>query len=111
MRRAGWKVALDDVGADSASLALMPFLRPEVVKLDLRLVQQRPDADVAGIVAAVNAYAQRSGALVLAEGIEHDQHLQIARSLGATLGQGWLFGRPGPAADVTVLLRAGTPAR
>ena len=95
VRAAGWKVALDDVGADSASLALMPFLRPEIIKLDLRLVQQRPDRAVAEIVTAVNAYAQRTGAVVLAEGIEHEEHLHIARSLGATLGQGWLFGRPG----------------
>ncbi len=45
---------------------------------------------------AVNAEAERSGAIVLAEGIETAQHLRTARAFGATLGQGWLFGRPGP---------------
>lgn len=96
VREMGWGVALDDVGADSASLAFMALLRPDVVKLDLQLVQQRPSPDVAQIMNAVNAYAERTGALVLAEGIEDDSHLRMARALGATLGQGWLFGRPAP---------------
>ncbi len=97
VRELGWGVALDDVGADAMSLAFMPLLQPDVVKLDLRLVQERPGAAVAEIMHAVNAYAQASGATVLAEGIEDERHLTMARALGAHLGQGWLFGRPGPA--------------
>ncbi|GAB3353366.1 hypothetical protein GCM10027300_19740 [Modestobacter lapidis] len=94
VREFGWAIALDDVGADSLSLAFMPLLRPDVVKLDLRLVQERPGPAIAEIMNAVNAYAEASGALVLAEGIEDAAHLRMARALGATLGQGWLFGRP-----------------
>ena len=70
LRAAGWRIALDDVGADDLSLAFMPLLRPDVVKLDLRLVQERPGPEIAQIMNAVNAYAEQSGALVLAEGIE-----------------------------------------
>ena len=95
VRSRGWGIAVDDVGADRSSLALLPFIRPDVIKLDLRLIQQRPSAEIAEIFSAVNAEAERSGTVVLAEGIEGDAHLNTARSLGATLGQGWLFGRPG----------------
>jgi EAL domain-containing protein (putative c-di-GMP-specific phosphodiesterase class I) len=95
IRARGWAVALDDVGADPSSLAFMSLLRPEVVKLDLRLVQQRPSAEVATIMHAVNAYTEASGALLLAEGIETPEHLATARGLGARFAQGWLFGRPG----------------
>ncbi|MEP7090347.1 MAG: diguanylate cyclase, partial [Nocardioidaceae bacterium] len=104
VRDIGWGVALDDVGADSASLAFMALLEPDVVKLDLSLVQNRPSPAVAEIMNAVNAYAERSGALILAEGIETERHLGSARALGATLGQGWLFGRPtaNPVPDRTV---------
>src|SRR4051794_11456432 len=98
VRERGWAVALDDVGAEQLSLAFMPVLRPDVVKLDLRLVQERPGPAIAEIMNAVNAYAEASGAAVLAEGIEDATHLAMARALGATLGQGWLFGRPGPGA-------------
>jgi PAS domain S-box-containing protein len=99
VRDLGWGVALDDVGTDVLSLAFMPLLRPDVVKLDLRLVQDRPGPQTAEIMNAVNAYGERSGALILAEGIETEEHLLTARALGARLGQGWLLGRPaaGPA--------------
>jgi EAL domain-containing protein (putative c-di-GMP-specific phosphodiesterase class I) len=96
LRRAGWRIALDDVGAEEMSLAFMAVLRPEVVKLDLRLVQDRPNQAIAEIMSGVNAYAERSGAVILAEGIEGDAELMIARAMGASLGQGWMLGRPGP---------------
>jgi EAL domain-containing protein (putative c-di-GMP-specific phosphodiesterase class I) len=104
VRELGWGIALDDVGADSASLAFMPVLRPDVVKLDLRLVQDKPGPGLAEIMNAVNAYAERTGAIILAEGIENEGHLRLARALGATLGQGWHFGRPaaGPAPHLVV---------
>ncbi len=95
-RAAGWGVALDDVGADPRSLALMPFVHPDVVKLDMGLLRRPDDPYTAQVVAAVQAYAEASGALVLAEGIETAEHLLVARALGASVGQGWHFGRPGP---------------
>jgi EAL domain-containing protein (putative c-di-GMP-specific phosphodiesterase class I) len=94
-RAVGWGVALDDVGAEPASLALLPFVDPDVVKLDLRLVQGRTTAEVARIVNAVRAQAERTGARIVAEGIETRRHAELARTLGATIGQGWLYGRPG----------------
>lgn len=96
VRSRGWALAIDDVGADVGSLALMPFLAPDVVKLDLRLIQDRTTVEVARIVSAVNAQAARTGALVLAEGIETEQHEELALSMGAHLGQGWRYGRPEP---------------
>jgi EAL domain-containing protein (putative c-di-GMP-specific phosphodiesterase class I) len=69
-REVGWGVALDDVGAEPASLAVMPFVRPDVIKLDLRLVQGRTTAEVARIVNAVRAQAELTGARILSEGIE-----------------------------------------
>lgn len=95
-RAATASIALDDVGAEPASLAMMPFVDPDVIKLDLRLIQERTSPEVAGIVTAVLAHAERTGARILAEGIEQPRHIDIARTLGATLGQGFLFGRPGP---------------
>ena len=96
VRTLGWGIALDDVGAEAASLAFMPLLRPDVVKLDLSLVQRRASPAIAEIMNAVNDYAERTGARVLAEGIETPQHLTVARALGAHLGQGWLFAKPAP---------------
>jgi diguanylate cyclase (GGDEF)-like protein/PAS domain S-box-containing protein len=95
-RAAGRGIALDDLGADVRSLALLPLIEPDVIKLDLRLVQDRPSAEQSAIVSAVAAESERTGAAVLAEGIETDEHLAVARSLGATLGQGYRWAHPGP---------------
>jgi EAL domain-containing protein (putative c-di-GMP-specific phosphodiesterase class I) len=94
-RRHGWGIALDDVGEDSRSIALMPLLEPDVIKLDMAFVQQPMTRERARVVHAVVAEAERTGAVVLAEGIETEAHVVFARSLGAVLGQGWHFGRPG----------------
>src|SRR4051812_46435734 len=102
LRRRGWGFALDDVGADWRSVALMPFLRPDLVKLDMRIVQEPFDASAAAVVRAVRAYADASGVEILAEGIETEEHEARAISWGATLGQGWLYGRPEPLPAVPV---------
>lgn len=96
VRQLGWRVALDDVGAEPASLTFLSLLQPDVVKLDLALVQQRPSPAVAEVMHAVNAYTERTGALVVAEGVENEQHRSAALAFGATLGQGWHFGMPTP---------------
>lgn len=96
VRSAGWGAALDDVGADPMSLALMPFVHPDVVKLDMQMLRAPGDPHTAKVVAAVAAYAEASGAIVLAEGIETEEHLAIARTMGATIGQGWHYGHPAP---------------
>ena len=94
--RAGWGVALDDVGADPRALALMPVVYPDVIKLDLRRLAQRSAADIARVVAAVGAESQRRQAVLLAEGIDSEEQLAAAQAVGATLGQGFLLGAPAP---------------
>ena len=42
------------------------------------------------------AEAERTGAAILAEGIETERHVRVAQAMGATLGQGRFFGSPGP---------------
>ncbi len=95
-RANGWGIALDDVGVNPESLSLMPFIDPDVIKLDISVVQESPTAETGRLLNAVFAQSERSGAAILAEGIETEAHATLARSMGATLGQGWLYGRPGP---------------
>jgi EAL domain-containing protein (putative c-di-GMP-specific phosphodiesterase class I) len=97
LRERGCRIALDDVGIDPRSLGLMPFVAPDVIKLDRGLTQELvPEERGARIINAVRAESERSGAVILAEGIETEAHLRRALAMGAKLGQGWLFGRPGP---------------
>jgi predicted signal transduction protein with EAL and GGDEF domain len=76
--------------------AVQPFVRPDLIKLDMRLLRGRTTAEAAHIVNSVRARAERTDAVVLAEGIETNKHAREAVAAGATLGQGFLFGHPGP---------------
>ncbi|KHD74143.1 hypothetical protein MB27_30610 [Actinoplanes utahensis] len=93
LREAGCAIALDDVGVHPESLAFIPLVRPEVVKLDLKLLRTVKDPATVTVAGAVRAYAEQVGAEVVAEGIETPEDLIRAQVLGATLGQGWLWGR------------------
>jgi EAL domain-containing protein (putative c-di-GMP-specific phosphodiesterase class I) len=110
-RERGWLIALDDVGVDPASLAFLPIIQPDVVKLDMGLIQDRPDRELGRTMTAVMAHAERTGAVLLAEGIESHQHLDRAVSLGATLGQGYHFGRPVVAAEFGKVLQTQAASR
>jgi diguanylate cyclase (GGDEF)-like protein/PAS domain S-box-containing protein len=105
VRERGNLIAIDDLGADPHSLALVPLIKPDILKLDLALVQGTSLS--AGVTAAAAwEYADRTGAIVLAEGIETEEHLSRALALGAVWGQGYLFARPGPIESVTSRRRA-----
>ena len=92
----GNAIAMDDVGVEPMSLALLPVLEPDVVKLDMHLLRHPHLSSSVETAAIVASYAERTGAIVVAEGIETEDDLATARVLGAQWGQGWLFGQPGP---------------
>jgi EAL domain-containing protein (putative c-di-GMP-specific phosphodiesterase class I) len=94
LRAAGCAIALDDVGAVPESLAFIPLLAPEVIKLDLKLLRTLEDPETITVAGAVRARAEATGARVVAEGIETREDLTRALVLGADLGQGWYLGRP-----------------
>jgi EAL domain-containing protein (putative c-di-GMP-specific phosphodiesterase class I) len=94
VRAAGWGVSWDNAGTTPDSLALMPLIRPDVVKIDVSLVQDRSHPFASRVVNAAIAYAENAGAAIMAVGIESDEHLTLARGMGASLGQGYYFARP-----------------
>jgi EAL domain-containing protein (putative c-di-GMP-specific phosphodiesterase class I) len=98
-RARGMGVAMDDVGATPATLDLLALVAPDIVKLDASIVRAPLRSRPA--MRQVRAYVRSSNAIVLAEGIETRRHLRRARALGASLGQGWMFGRPLPLPNPT----------
>jgi len=96
LHKKGYPIAVDDVGANPQSLALLEVIRPGVVKLDMSLLRDYADPDSLHVAGAVAAYAEAVGASVIAGGIETQEDLLRARVLGAGFGQGSLWGQPGP---------------
>ena len=96
-RRAGFSVALDDLGSGFASLNLLHALRPDYVKLDIALVRDvHRDPFKAMLAAKLIEAAVELGLTVIAEGIEERGELDWLRDHGAHLVQGFLIARPGP---------------
>ncbi len=96
-RGRGARLAIDDAGAGYASLRHILHLAPDFIKLDITLTRDiqtyRPQRALAS---ALVTFAREIGATITAEGIETPEELEVLRDLGVALGQGYLFGRPGP---------------
>lgn len=94
-RDAGFRVALDDVGAGYSSLNLLHQLRPDFIKLDMDLIRG-VDADPykALIAHKIIEIATTLGVETIAEGVETAEELEWVRAHGATYAQGYGIARP-----------------
>jgi EAL domain-containing protein (putative c-di-GMP-specific phosphodiesterase class I) len=101
LRAAGMRLAIDDVGAGFSSLRHIVLTAPEVIKIDRSFVDGvSTDPVLTKLVRALVDFAHGSGAQVVAEGVETGADADALLALGVDYGQGWHFGRPGPAADL-----------
>lgn len=95
-REMGWGIAIDDVGSRRAPVAMLPIVQADVVKLDLRLLNEATSEDAAAMVTSVLRHVEETGASLLIERIESKEDMRWARALGAAYGQGLHLGAPGP---------------
>ncbi|TFV50495.1 EAL domain-containing protein [Blastococcus sp. TF02A_35] len=103
LRHEGIGVGVDDAGAGYASLRHILRLQPDVIKLDIGLVMGlHTDPARQAMTSAMVAFAEETGARLVAEGVEEEAEREALLSRGVRYGQGYLFGRPRPAADVLV---------
>ena len=91
----GVRISVDDAGAGYASLRHILELQPDFVKLDIGLVRNI-DADPArqALAAGLRHYADTTGNVLIAEGVETQAESATLHRLGIPLAQGFLFGRP-----------------
>lgn len=95
LRRLGFRLALDDVGAGHSNLSLLAEVRPEFLKVDMSLVRDL-DRDRArrAVVRHLLRLSEDLGATAVAEGVETAGERDALEDLGGPLLQGFLFGRP-----------------
>lgn len=100
----GVEVSLDDFGTAYATfnqLRLLPF---NVLKLDRDITSASGTAVGAAFITAAVELARRLEIEVVAEGIETQEEAALMRRFGCRRGQGYLWSRALPAAEVTALL-------
>jgi EAL domain-containing protein (putative c-di-GMP-specific phosphodiesterase class I) len=105
LRHSGVRVALDDFGTGYAGLDHLRELELDTIKIDRAFVDQMlTKPEEARIVRAIVSLSRSLGLKTTAEGIETEEALALLIKLGCNTGQGFLFGRPEPAAVVTEAL-------
>ncbi|MEA2304070.1 MAG: hypothetical protein QOH43_1350 [Solirubrobacteraceae bacterium] len=97
LRGEGLQIVVDDSGHGLGSLHQVARLAPSAIKLN-RSLTRNVDRDPTkhALADALVSVGSHLGALVVAEGLETEGELHALRSLGASLGQGYLLARPAP---------------
>lgn len=101
LRKAGFRLALDDFGAGVASFGYLQQLPVNEVKLDGRFVRDlanNPSSRV--IVRSLVELADIRGITCIAEGVQSELALGELRALGVVYAQGFVLHRPEPLAEV-----------
>jgi diguanylate cyclase (GGDEF)-like protein/PAS domain S-box-containing protein len=103
--RLGIAIAVDDFGTGYASLAYLSGLATDALKIDRQFVAQLTgEPRGRAVPSAILQLARTLDLDVIAEGIETTTQWEELRDLGCSTGQGYLFARPLPAAEVTAML-------
>ena len=101
----GVKISIDDFGTGYSSLSHLKRLPLNALKIDVSFVTHMlTNEQDAVIVESTIALAHNLGLSVVAEGIEDANTEMRLCALGCDEGQGYLFGRPMPAADAAAWL-------
>lgn len=108
LRKMGVRLSIDDFGAGYLCLNHLKHLPIDSLKIDLSFIRNLPaSSEDAAIANAVIALGHGLGLNVIAEGVETVEQLICLQSMGCDEVQGYLFGRPVPAAEATQILQGG----
>lgn len=101
LKQMGVKLAIDDFGTGYSSLSSLGTFPVDTVKIDRSFVSRLGDqAEAASIISAIVMVAKTLGMDITGEGVETNEQVALLQSLGCSVGQGYLFGRPSEAASL-----------
>jgi len=107
LRALGVKISMDDFGTGYSSLSYLQKFPFDKIKIDQSFVRgMEGNAECGAIVRAIARLGASLGMRTTAEGVETAAQLDAIRAEGCTEVQGYLTGRPMPAAQAAALLSA-----
>jgi predicted signal transduction protein with EAL and GGDEF domain len=107
LKALGVGISLDDFGTGYSSLSYVHRLPIDKIKIDRSFIKDvETEPTCRAVVKTIVELCRTLKLTCIVEGMETDEQAQILRSLGCTMMQGFLFGKPMPAWEVIDFLRA-----
>lgn len=101
LRRAGVRIALDDVGSGASNFRMLIECRPDHIKIDRHIVRGcAGDPWRQAALESIATLGRACGAVPVAEGVETEAELETVIDTGIDTVQGWLYGRSAPPRDL-----------
>jgi EAL domain-containing protein (putative c-di-GMP-specific phosphodiesterase class I) len=96
LRKLGFRIAIDDLGAGYAGLTSFALLEPEIVKIDMTLTRGIDKSAVKQkLVSSLTGLCREMNMTIVTEGVETAAERDTLVGLGCDLLQGYLFAKPG----------------
>ena len=108
LREHGFRIEVDDFGSGYSSLNMISTLPIDALKLDMKFIRtafkdKNRDTRMIEVIIDIAGYLSVP---VIAEGVETEEQLNVLRSIGCDLVQGYYFSKPLPAEDFVPFLLA-----
>jgi EAL domain-containing protein (putative c-di-GMP-specific phosphodiesterase class I) len=110
LRRHGFRIAVDDYGADDSDMSRIKELKPDIIKFDAHWITHLMDSGpgFALLSTMVQTFAGQGIATVF-EGIEESWQLDLAERSGASMVQGYVLARPEIVPTRFAIFRSASP--
>lgn len=105
LKSMNFRLYMDDFGTGYSSLSYLRHFPMDVIKIDQSFIRWMGVDDESHVITkTIIDLGHNLGKLVVAEGVETEEHLWMLREMGCDYGQGYLFSKPLGAADTRSLL-------
>ncbi|MBE5899274.1 MAG: EAL domain-containing protein [Lachnospiraceae bacterium] len=100
LRKAGFKVLLDDFGSAYSSLNMLRNLKVDVLKLDMKFLDTNEDRENKekgiSIIDSIVGMSNQLGLPIIVEGVERLDQVEVLTKLGCVYAQGYYYYKPMP---------------
>ena len=108
----GFRVWMDDFGSGYSSLDVLQSIHFDLIKLDMRFMQQFDNSDESRIILTeLVKMAIGLGVETICEGVEKDEQVEFLKEIGCTKAQGFLYSKPIPFEEILGMVKSGKDIR